>query len=75
MQLMLTERLVAELLNVSPSTLRKWRSEGGGPPFVKLCGAIRYRDGDLRVWVESCLIPSGVGATSVESEAPMVEAR
>ena len=44
-------------LCVSVSTLNHWRSDGKGPKFVKLCGssrgAIRYRLGDLRTFVES----------------------
>lgn len=44
-------------LCVSVSTLNHWRSDGKGPRFVKLCGssrgAIRYRLGDLRAFVES----------------------
>lgn len=44
-------------LCVSASTLNHWRSDGKGPKFVKLCGssrgAIRYRLGDLRAFVES----------------------
>ena len=41
----------AELLTVAPATLEKWRRIGGGPVFVKLGRAVRYRAGELRSFV------------------------
>jgi predicted DNA-binding transcriptional regulator AlpA len=41
-ELVKTPRL-AEILDVSEYTLRMWRSEGKGPPFIKVGGtAVRY---------------------------------
>ena len=37
----------AARLGLQPSTLEKWRSTGGGPLFVKLGRAVRYRITDL----------------------------
>lgn len=37
----------ADYLGLKAPTLEKWRSEGGGPPFVKLGRAVRYRVADL----------------------------
>lgn len=41
----------ARHLNVSPSFLNKLRCEGGGPVFVRLGRAVRYRRCDLDAWV------------------------
>lgn len=40
----LTERQVAELIQVKLSTLRVWRMLGKGPKFVKFNGTVRYPD-------------------------------
>lgn len=37
----------AEYLGLAQSTLNKWRCFGGGPKFLKLGKAIRYRLSDL----------------------------
>jgi predicted DNA-binding transcriptional regulator AlpA len=43
----------ALLLSVSLSLLKKWRTTGDGPRFVKLGGrAIGYRRADLSDWIE-----------------------
>ncbi len=47
---------VAELLGLSPATLRLWRSLGKGPRFVKCGGAVRYRTEDLEEWVASRIV-------------------
>ena len=36
-----------------PSTLAHWRSDGAGPPFVKLGARVAYRGRDLNAWLES----------------------
>ncbi|MDO4236730.1 AlpA family transcriptional regulator [Pseudomonas sp.] len=36
------ENELAQRWNVSPKTLQRWRSEGVGPPYLKLSRAIRY---------------------------------
>ncbi len=43
----LTTREAAAYLRLSTSTLNKWRCHGGGPEFLKLGRAIRYRREDL----------------------------
>lgn len=48
----------AEILGVSRPTLERWRARGTGPRYVKHGRWIRYRVGDLRVFVESCLQPA-----------------
>jgi hypothetical protein len=48
----LDERQAATFLNISPRTLQAWRVKGGGPQFVKVGAAVRYRVEDLLGWVE-----------------------
>lgn len=42
---MLAEKQTARVLKVSEAALRRWRSTGQGPPFVRLGRCVRY---DLR---------------------------
>ena len=53
---LLKTELAAEVLNMSPGTLRWWRSIGKGPPFVKCGEAVRYRAEDLEEWVASRIV-------------------
>ena len=41
----------ARKLKLSESYLNKCRTNGGGPVFVRLGRAIRYREADLDAWV------------------------
>ena len=45
----------AEYLDLQPCTLETWRSRGGGPKFLKLGRAVRYRLTDLDDFIESRL--------------------
>ena len=45
----------AAILTVEPTTLEAWRCRGGGPAFLKLGKAVRYRDEDLEAFMESRL--------------------
>lgn len=48
----LTTREVAGLIpRASVSTVNKWRAEGVGPPYRKAGFWVRYRAGDLALWV------------------------
>jgi excisionase family DNA binding protein len=49
----LTTKEAAGHLGLQPVTLECWRSRGGGPAFVKMGRAVRYRSEDLDAWVES----------------------
>lgn len=54
MQEMLTPSDVAKRLNVTTATLRQWRMQGGGPPYLDLADkTIRYPESELSRWVES----------------------
>ena len=48
---LLTAETVADRLKVHPNTLSRWRSEGEGPPFVRLGKGkrahVRYDSGKL----------------------------
>ena len=50
---MLTDGEVAARLGVKVDTVRKWRLRGMGPPAIKVGGAVRYRLGDLELWLSS----------------------
>lgn len=41
---------VARELEVSPATLRQWRSRGTGPAFLRLGRAIRYDPRDVKAF-------------------------
>lgn len=50
---MLSTNQVAERLNVSPLTVRRWRLVDQGPPWVKLpAGTVRYDPDALDTWIE-----------------------
>ncbi len=44
------DREAALVLDLNVLTLRNWRSQRRGPAHRKLCGAVRYRMGDLRAF-------------------------
>lgn len=52
------QRQLATRWDISQATLERWRSEGMGPPYLKLAGAVRYRLIDIEAYEESCLLSS-----------------
>jgi len=50
---LLDEKQAAQRLNLSPKTLQKWRLTGGGPVYLKLGTAVRYREVDLDAWLDA----------------------
>ena len=60
----LPEREAAELLGVSPNTLKHWRWVGRGPRYVKLVGGVAYRSCDLSAWIDANVTEPGCGADS-----------
>lgn len=48
----LTVQEVAEMLRVSPATVRAWIAQGEGPPAVRFGKQIRYRPERVMEWVE-----------------------
>src|SRR6187402_3129166 len=49
---LLTPGEVSEWLGISTQTLSNYRSAGGGPPYCKLFGRVRYLKDDLDIWIE-----------------------
>jgi excisionase family DNA binding protein len=49
---LLTEAEVADLLRVSPRTVRRWRNEGTGPPALRVGRRIRYRRSAVEAWLD-----------------------
>lgn len=49
---LINEQTAAEALAVAVRTLQWWRIRGGGPKFVKLGRAVRYRRADLMDWID-----------------------
>ena len=45
-------------VRLSKPTLERYRTQGGGPKFLKLGTAVRYRKPDLDEWLESRLVRS-----------------
>jgi predicted DNA-binding transcriptional regulator AlpA len=51
-QTVLTPKQAAALLNLSTSWLAKQRLKGGGPPYIKMGGAVRYNATVLQEWMK-----------------------
>jgi len=47
----MTVKQAAEHLGLAVSTLNKWRCHGGGPVFIKMGRAVRYRVEDLECYL------------------------
>lgn len=47
-----TEKQEAERMGFSVRTLQAWRHRGGGPPFLKINGAVRYDPARSDAWLE-----------------------
>jgi predicted DNA-binding transcriptional regulator AlpA len=50
---LLTETQTAEMLCVSPATLRRWRWAGQGPRFRKIGRTVRYAPDDIGEFVSA----------------------
>lgn len=68
---LLHERDAARTLDVSASTLRRWRSLGMGPAYVRVGGkrgsTVRYRESVLIGWLENNTVDPTMGATDVRA--------
>ena len=61
----MTTREVAELLGISPATLRWWRATGGkvGPPSITLgTRSVKYRRASVMAWIAAQEESSRVGS-------------
>ncbi len=57
----LDPRALAERWRVSEDALERWRSEGIGPCFLKLCGQVRYRIEDIEAYEATRLYKDTTG--------------
>ena len=48
---LMTEKQVADILQVKPTTLKRWRWSGVGPTFYKIGGSVRYKLTDLEKFI------------------------
>jgi excisionase family DNA binding protein len=53
---LLTEKDVAKMLNVNVQTLRNWRFQGRGLPYMKLGRAVRYDAAEVSGFIEACRV-------------------
>ena len=53
MPLYLAPKQVAARLRISIETLRKWRKNGKGPPWIKPSRAVRYPIEAVRAWEQA----------------------
>ena len=51
---MMNEHQVANFLNMSVASMRRWRTFRNGPKFMKIGSAVRYRREDVDAWLSSC---------------------
>lgn len=49
---LLTTKEAAQYLTIKAQTLEFWRCRGGGPQFIKIGRAVRYRKTDLDFFTE-----------------------
>ncbi|MEY3200660.1 MAG: hypothetical protein RIR70_210 [Pseudomonadota bacterium] len=61
------QKQLAGRWDVSEATLERWRCEGIGPKFLKLCGRVLYRQVDIEAYEESCLATSTKARTTQTS--------
>ena len=54
----LTQRELADRWNKSEATIERYRSDGVGPRFLKIGGAVRYRLEDIEAFEQECLYDS-----------------
>ncbi|OPL16338.1 MAG: excisionase [delta proteobacterium ML8_D] len=52
---MLRTKEAAQFLGLKKATLEAWRCKGGGPVFLKMGKAVRYRQEDLNSFLKSNL--------------------
>ena len=49
-----TREQAAAFLGLSPATLKKWAVEERGPVYYKIGQRVRYAQGDLDAFLETC---------------------
>lgn len=56
---LLTPRDVSAAIGVPEPTLRDWRTDDIGPPFIRVGRAVRYRLRDLEQWLDERTVRTG----------------
>lgn len=56
MRLVMNDVEAAEVLDMAPTTLRKWRTNGQGPSYLKLGKNVRYRMEDLTAYLQKQMV-------------------
>ena len=51
---LLNEHQVANFLQLSVASVRRWRLFRTGPKYLKIGAAVRYRREDVESWIDSC---------------------
>lgn len=65
----LNQRSLATRWCVSEATLERWRTEGLGPKYLKLCGRVLYRLADIESYESACLMTSTSKSAGAENVA------
>ena len=70
-----TETELALRWNVSAKTLQRWRSDGVGPPYIKLSKAVRYPVDEIVVYEQANRqgMPNDAALPPLVADAPVVE--
>lgn len=55
---LISEDVLAQWLDESPSSIQKWRLTGKGPKYIKNPKLVRYRVGDVRKWIDQNSVTS-----------------
>jgi predicted DNA-binding transcriptional regulator AlpA len=63
---LLKESEVFQLLNIGESTGQQWRLKGLGPRFIKIGKSVRYRESDVKSYIES--LPTYQSTSQVNKE-------
>lgn len=71
---LLTPEQVAEICNVAPDTVLRWRLRGAGPKFLKVNPrCFRYRREDVNEWLESIIEEPREADKPEEPTPPLLE--
>ncbi len=67
---LISEKQAAEILNLTPSALRKWRQQRRGPRFVRLSPrCVKYRASDIAEFLsERIVVPGSDGAGHAKAQ-------
>lgn len=70
---LLTTPQAAEVLGVTPDTLRRWRMKGFGPKYVRHMptasnSPVLYAVRDLEAWIDAHTVDGSTGAASTETD-------